>query len=252
MLELVDRLVSGTSACKGVGVRVSLGAPQNYNHKFGVQFVARFYNFMRWTSDLAYIVGLITTDGCLSKDGRHLDFTSKDLEQVQNFARILNLKNKVSLKKSSYNPEGVYYRIQFGNVILYRFLLKIGLMPNKSKTVGALKIPDTYYGDFLRGHLDGDGCTYSLWDSKWKNSFRLYLIFFSASKIHLEWIQFKIQSLYLLKGRLRYKGKSTYELKYAKKSTIQLLSRMYYKSDLSYLKRKYSKIMSALAIIGKH
>ena len=32
----------------------------------------------KWTPELAYIVGLITTDGCLSSDGRHLTFTSCD------------------------------------------------------------------------------------------------------------------------------------------------------------------------------
>ena len=39
--------------------------------------------------DLSYIIGLITTDGNLSKDGRHFDFTSKDIEQVKNFKKIL-------------------------------------------------------------------------------------------------------------------------------------------------------------------
>ena len=37
---------------------------------------------MKWTSELAYAVGLLTTDGSLSKDGRHIDLTSKDVEQL--------------------------------------------------------------------------------------------------------------------------------------------------------------------------
>ena len=31
-----------------------------------------------WTSDLAHVVGLIATDGCLSKNGRTIAITSKD------------------------------------------------------------------------------------------------------------------------------------------------------------------------------
>jgi len=33
-----------------------------------------------WSSDLAYAIGLIATAGCLLNDGRHIDFTSKNIE----------------------------------------------------------------------------------------------------------------------------------------------------------------------------
>ena len=55
----------------------------------------------KWTGGLAYIIGLITSDGCLSKDGRHIDFTSKDLDQIQNFTKILGLNNKIGIKKTN-------------------------------------------------------------------------------------------------------------------------------------------------------
>jgi hypothetical protein len=75
--------------------------------------------------------------------------------------------------------------VQFGNVAFYRFLLSAGLFPNKTKTMGVLKIPDIYFADFLRGHLDGNGCTYSYWDKRWKSSFLLYMTFISASRAHV-------------------------------------------------------------------
>ena len=46
-----------------------------------------------WSSKLAYAIGLITTDGSLSKDGRHISFTSKDKEQVKNFKFCLDRKS---------------------------------------------------------------------------------------------------------------------------------------------------------------
>jgi len=100
---------------------------------------------MRWDNNLAYVVGLITTDGNLSKDGRHLDFTSKDRDLVETFANLLNLDNKINFKKSTFNKNGIYYHIQFGNVKFYRFLEVIGLTPNKSKTIGNLLIPSYYF-----------------------------------------------------------------------------------------------------------
>ena len=206
---------------------------------------------MKWTAEFAYAVGLITTDGSLSIDGRHINLTSKDLDQIQTFARILNLKNKIGSKRSSYNPLGKYYQIQFGDVKLYRFLQSIGLTPNKTKTLGSLKIPDKYFADFLRGHLDGDGCTYSYWDSRWKSSFMLYTTFVSASLTHLEWIKDTIKNLYEIEGKIKFSGKSTYQLVYAKNASVKLLAIMYYSSHISCLKRKYSKILKALSIIDK-
>lgn len=134
---------------------------------------------------------------------------------------------------------------------LYRFLTKIGLTPNKTKTIGRLKIPKRFFADFLRGHLDGDGYTYSFWDSRWKNSFRFYSAFLSASKKHLEWLKEEVKNLYAVEGTIRFKGKSTYELQFAKKSTIKLMGKIYYQNNLVCLSRKHSKIESALSIITR-
>lgn len=50
---------------------------------------------IRWSNELAYAVGLIATDGNLSKDGRHIELTSKDTEQLETFKRCLKLKNRI-------------------------------------------------------------------------------------------------------------------------------------------------------------
>jgi hypothetical protein len=52
-----------------------------------------------WGSDIAYVVGLFASDGCLINNGRHLNITSKDAEIIDNVLRILNKNVKVSLKK---------------------------------------------------------------------------------------------------------------------------------------------------------
>lgn len=204
---------------------------------------------MRWSSDLAYAVGLITTDGNLSKDGRHIDLTSKDLEQIKTFLKALDFDYKISSKLSGYSDKK-YYRTQFSNVKFYRFLLKIGLTPAKSKTIGVLKIPDKYFADFLRGCLDGDGYTYSYYDRRWKNSFQLYTGFVSASKEYLDWLNLTIEKLYSIKGTIRFHSKA-FSLEYAKRNSLVLLKKMYYKEGILYLGRKYSKIIKALGIINK-
>lgn len=111
----------------------------------------------KWCPSFAYVIGLIVTDGNLSPDGRHISFTSKDFEIVQLYCSYLGIKNKIGRRARYGSSDKKYYVVQFGDVLFYRKLLDIGLMPCKSKSLGVLKIPKEYFYDFLRGCIDGDG-----------------------------------------------------------------------------------------------
>lgn len=211
---------------------------------------------MRWSANFAYAVGLITSDGCLSKDGRHIDFTSKDLEQIVNFKKILNLRTNIDFKSSGRGQEDrLYYRIQFGDVKLYRFLLSIGITPRKSKTLGSVKVPARYFRDYLRGHFDGDGSTNSYWDPRWKSSFMLYLDFATASSAYAQWLSKRIRDLFNIGGSIQRSinknGVRFYQVRYAKYASLKLINKIYYKKGLICLKRKQFKIWRSLAIIAK-
>ncbi len=189
-----------------------------------------------WTSKLAYAVGLLTTDGNLSPDGRHLELTSIDAELIDTFKECLGLKNKTGRKKSSFSGK-LAYRVQFGSVLFYKKLLEIGLMPRKSKILGKLQIPDKFFFDFLRGVLDGDGSIMRRRDSVYDNSIRLYTRFTSGSRPHLEWLQGLILKQIGVKGYIQNKPRS-FDLTFAKKDSVKLLKRIYYQEGLPCLKRK--------------
>lgn len=154
---------------------------------------------IKWTNTLAYVVGLMATDGNLSRDGRHLEFTSKDMELLITFKRCLKLKNRIGWKTGGFSSK-LYPRVQFGNVRLYRWLVQCGLKPCKSLTLGALNIPPQFLPDFLRGCLDGDGTIRAYKDPIYPNSQRLYTIFYSGSRPFLEWIQQRVQVQFGLAG----------------------------------------------------
>lgn len=204
---------------------------------------------LEWSGTLAYAVGLLTADGCLSKDGRHLDFTSKDKEQILSFKKCLGLSTKIGIKYSGAgNPA---YYTQFGNVRFYAFLLKIGLTPAKSKTLSKLKIPGLYFPDFLRGYFDGDGCSVSYFDPKFVKSYRFYISFTSASSEFTHWLRQKIFDLFKIKGHLSYSKNTDYiQLKYAKKESIEICRIMYHSRHIPFLKRKYLKIRKSMSIIS--
>lgn len=198
-----------------------------------------------WTPDFAYAIGALVTDGCLSKDGRHITLVSKDRDFLELIQSIFRTDVTIGRTSSGSVQEKRYFRIQIGDVNFYHFLESIGLMPNKSKIIGDVDVPDEYFGDFLRGHFDGDGCFYSYFDKRWKSSFMYYVVFNSASPNHIAWLQKKIQNLFGVKGHVT-KSSGCLQLKYAKRESDILIEKMYPGPGVSCLERKLLKIFQAM------
>jgi len=199
-----------------------------------------------WSPELAYAIGLITTDGNLSPDGRHIILVSKDEKQLQNFMLCLGIKVKIGFKKDGFSKK-LYKVVQFSDVVFFNFLKGLGLSPNKSKTIGSVEIPRKYFFDFLRGAFDGDGTFYSYFDSRWKNSFMFYMNFISASIKHIQWLRNCLLNYLEVKGHIN-NVHGVYALKYAKREALKLIQSMYYKEDVICLSRKRLKILEALKI----
>jgi hypothetical protein len=106
-----------------------------------------------WAHELAYAVGLIATDGCLYNDGRHVAFTSKDLDLIRTFLSCLGRLARIRTKRGL----GRAFQVEFSDAPLHRWLRRIGIGPRKSLTLGALDVPDEFLLSVVRGLLDGDG-----------------------------------------------------------------------------------------------
>lgn len=206
---------------------------------------------LEWSSNFAYAIGLLASDGCLYKDGRHISLTSLDLEQLNNFNKALDIKVKISTKQAAIGRSCTH--IQFSDALFHRFLISIGVTPAKSKTISKIDVPKKYFFDFLRGSFDGDGCFYSYWDTRWRSSFMFYLTFSSASLYHIEWLRKEINERTDSVGHIsksRSKG-SIYNLRYAKKEALVIIKKMYYSPNVLCLSRKKEKIQKALLVEKK-
>ena len=208
---------------------------------------------IEWSPDFAYAIGLLATDGNLSPDGRHISFTSKDVELVELYQKVLRIKVHIGKKSSGSEKEKLYSVVQFGDVLFYQFLLEIGLMPKKSKILGRIKIPKDLFFDFLRGSFDGDGCTYSYWDPRWRSSFMFYTTFVSASEKHILWLQREVYRRIKVVGHITggKENVSVFQLKYAKADSLKLLRKMFHSKKLPHLTRKRLKIEKMLSIVGE-
>jgi transposase-like protein len=198
-----------------------------------------------WSAELAYAIGLITTDGCLSRNGRHLTMTSKDTDQLETVRRCLGITARITL---STNPRPCY-RLQWSDVVFHRRLTDIGLMPQKSLRLGPLRVPDEWMRDFFRGCLDGDGSivTYTDRYNTFKKSTyvytRVYLSLVSASPRFVEWLRETLRRVAGVSGEVsirRLEGRNDiWRLRYAKREALQLLRWMYDRPDVPCLRRKY-------------
>lgn len=179
-------------------------------------------------SALWYLVGLITSDGSLSKDGRHIDITSKDRNYLLGLKELTGLQNNVTAKSNPKNQAA--YRIQFANRDFYDFLLNIGLMPRKSLILKEIKVKEHYFADFTRGMIDGDGCIRS-WIHPTNCARQWSLRIYSGSEEFLKWFSNKIELYFGARGKI-YKESSRegtkFILKYGKMAAESVLKNCYY------------------------
>jgi hypothetical protein len=182
---------------------------------------------------LWYLVGLITADGCLSLDGRHVDITAKDYCFLQGLKEKVGFKNKIGIKNQGKFNEA--YHIQLSNKSLYEFLVSIGLTPTKSLIQRDIDVPDRYFIDFCRGVIDGDG-SIRKWLHPSNKAEQWSLRIYSSAFVFIKWLQKEIQRLLLAKGRIhRSKQKSKaniYVLKYGKIAAKNILQSCYYQKAL--------------------
>ena len=182
--------------------------------------------------DLWYLVGLTATDGNLSSDGRHIDITSKYQNFLENIKVELGLENKIGIKSSGSKVLEKYYHIQIANKNFYDFLLSIGLTPNKSLSLGELKVPNKWFVDFIRGVIDGDG-SIRKWFHPSNQGEQWSLRIYSASPKFINWLRESIERMFLAKGRIHENANNCYVLKFGKLAAKRILQSCYYEKCLS-------------------
>ncbi len=237
-----------------IPVRPRGPSPGHSLHRAGV--VPQFHTI--WSPDIAYVVGLIATDGNLSKNGRTVSVSSKDTDLLETVRRCLHLTNRITPYKGGYGS--CCYRVQWGGRQFYNWLMGLGFTPAKSLTLGPLAVPDEYFADFFRGCVDGDGCVLVYIDryhtaKRMQYVYeRLYVSLVSAGRPFLEWMQTTICRLVSVSGAIHdssgRRQRPLWVLRYAKAESIRLIGWMYYAPDVPCLARKRAKAERFLSPLG--
>ena len=197
--------------------------------------------FKNWSPDMAYVLGLITADGCLikHKNGhRSLDITLKDKRLLEDIKKLLNSEHKIGKKTRG-------YRLQIKNKTLYNDLYSLGLTPRKSKTIRFPAVPPKYLSDFVRGYFDGDGSVCVWKEKRWKNSLQIRTTFVCGSLPFLKSLKTNLSEYGELdKGKIWGGNKSNraaYELHYGINDSLRLFNFIYKPQSFPYLSRKKQK-----------
>lgn len=131
--------------------------------------------FKNWSDKMAYVLGVIYTDGNLrsgilrdptSSDtlrvGR-LTVSQKEPELLTKILKLMNCNAKLLFRKRRALKAcvaGALHYFHINNNEIYDDLVRIGLSPNKSFRIKFPEIPCIFVRHFIRGCWDGDGSVY--------------------------------------------------------------------------------------------
>jgi YHS domain-containing protein len=190
-------------------------------------------NPIKWSFDIAYLTGLIVSDGTLHRKKPRIGFTNSEFELIEYVRDIVEseITGKTYKPIKSSRDGSVWWNYRFTSRRYYYFLQDIGLTPNKSLSITELDIPDQYFADFLRGEIDGDGGF-----NEWLTNFQCSIA--SGSKEFLLWLLDKTKELIEVNGGWIREGDNVYELGFAINDSIKIAEYIYY-ADRPKLARKY-------------
>lgn len=195
---------------------------------------------------MAYVLGYIYADGSLDDSpymrGKYIQITSTDEDSIQRIKSWLNSEHKITSKRSSFAGGKICFLLRIGSHKIYNDLFQFGLRPNKSLTVTFPQIPKKYFGHFIRGYFDGDGCIhFERAISKTRKLIikRIRTIFTSGSKIFLEKMNRALINTGIENGKI-YVSKRSYQAVYNTKDSLLIFKLMYKNTSFnSFFMRKF-------------
>jgi len=124
-----------------------------YNEKF----------FDNWSPDLAWLVGIVLSDGHVSNifHGKYIWVKMCDKDVLDKIKIITGYKGDVQPCKREKPHYKKPYIITIGGKKIWQFFTDLGMDNHKSYTAKwPIGLPDEYINHFIRGLFDGDGSIY--------------------------------------------------------------------------------------------
>jgi Helix-turn-helix domain of resolvase/LAGLIDADG-like domain len=191
----------------------------------------------------AYLFGLITADGYVSKLNIELSLQEKDRELLEKIRVKLNLDTNLIFKPLKAPRQNVY-RLYICSKAIVQQLNNLGLSGNKTKDLNGdiLKnIPDKFFSHFVRGFFDGDGCI--------SHSNNDYTIGFIGTESFITALKNKLEVTTGVHFSLSKHSTTSYIRTITVSGRYQCISfaKWMYKYSVMHMHRKYQKYIELLA-----
>lgn len=215
----------------------------------GIKYKVDEEFFDKWSYKMAYVLGFIYADGSLENAlylrGKYVRMTSTDKDVLEKIQRVMNSEHRLYVDKPKENHKTKYI-LRIGSHKLYDSLEERGVHPNKSLNMRLPKIPKKYFGSFLRGYFDGDGCVHLEKKDKFDamSIKRLTVVFTSGSKFFLEELLKCLQEMEdVVVGKV-YNSHRSLQLRFATEDSKKIFCLLYNDVvDELFLDRKLQKFL---------
>jgi hypothetical protein len=192
--------------------------------------------FDEWSADMAYILGFTITDGCIYQRQNQISYGIKDKEILEFIRDKISPTRPIRYK---FNPIDKYhattrecYELKITiNLEAMMRLKTLGVFAKKTGFEVCPDVPEKYFGDFLRGVFDGDGCLYY---NKCNKAFIFTII--CKNKQFLNDINSRINNIAHI---YHYKAKDVYRLTICKQIDLRNIRNLLYSNNNFKLQRKY-------------
>lgn len=199
--------------------------------------------FDDWSQKMAYILGFIAADGCISENPLELSITlaTKDIDHLKIIKNIVAPRNSIYLGEAIVKEKRYKYaRFSAASNYMCGRLIELGIMPRKSLKLKFPHIPNKYLNHFIRGYFDGDGSIYKTKEKRWCLSFiGTHQFLDSTVRILENKIDVGPKTIY------KSKHSNTYYISFGREDTIKIGKWLYLDSEIQ-LKRKQNKFNELL------
>ncbi len=198
--------------------------------------------FDNWTNKMAYVLGIILTDGNVGTDNGHISISMKEDDHLKKIKKMLHAGHPVR-----YDKQIDLYTLGFTRGNMADSLLKLGITSKKSLKVNFPDVPDQFLSHFIRGVFDGDGSVF--FEPRCKKS-PLRVSFTSGSKTFITALESKLHSHAGLRKKNIYnlhRVRTSYYMRYCHTDCLEFFDYIYEGADESMrLERKYQKFVEGI------
>ena len=147
IIELTDRAIRNVLYKHGVEMNREQSSGQPRKHKVNEAF------FKVWTHEMAWVLGMFITDGCVSRNTHSITFSQKDENILRKIAEYMDADFVLAATgKTRQTPTLI-----INSKEIKKDLKELGILDNKSLNVPFPDIPNEFLPSFVRGVIDGDG-----------------------------------------------------------------------------------------------